>query len=264
MIDKSLPYVCPLCKSNLLLSNMIYSCQSCQRQYFIINDIPNLLIESESESKKSTNVSGMFDKIAKFYETKLVYLITYHVLAGLKIPSVKELIGKVMDRIDTHRGIILDIACGTGIYTRSIAKIATKVFGIDISQRMLEQAKKLTEKEGLTNIYLSKADAEKLPFSDNYFDAICCSGALHYFTNTYKALKEMRRVLKPNSPLIVMTLIRRRFLKYKIVYEHLEGDHGAHVFKFNELMRLLEKVGFKNVLSEVYGSMLLFSAMKKI
>jgi ubiquinone/menaquinone biosynthesis C-methylase UbiE len=243
---------------------MAYSCQSCQKQYFIINDIPNLLIQSDSESKKSTNVSGMFDKIAKIYENKLVYLITYHVLAGLKIPSVKELIGKVMDRIDRQGGTILYIACGTGICTRSVAKIATKIFGIDISQRILEQAKKLTEKEGLTNIYLSKADAEKLPFSDNYFDEICSSGALHYFTNTYKALKEMRRVLKPNSPLVVMTLIRRRFLKYKIVYEHLKEDHGAHVFKFNALMRLLEEVGFKNISSEVYGSMLLFSAMKKI
>lgn len=264
MIDKSLPYVCPLCKSKLLLSNMIYSCQSCQKQYFIINNIPNFLIQSESERKIPTNISVLFDKIAKIYETKLAYLITYHFLAGLRIPSIKELTRKIMDRIDAHDGIILDLACGTGKFTKPLAKIATKVFGIDISQGMLEQFKKLIEKKGLTNIYLSKADAEKLPFSDCYFDAICCSGALHYFNNTYRALNEMIRVLKPNSPLVVMTLINRRFLKYKFVEEHLKEEHGGHIFKVKPLMRLLEKVGFKNISSEVYGSMLLFSAMKKI
>lgn len=264
MIDGSIPYICPLCKSGLSLSEGGYSCQLCQRTYFIRNGIPNFLTQPESESEKPAIRSvGTIDKLAKIYETRLWYPVVYHIYGGIKIPSVKETVKKITEMTDAQGGTVLDVACGTGMYTRSIAKRAAKVYGIDISQGMLEQARKLAEKEGLNNIVLSRADVETLPFPDRFFEAACCSGALHLFPDTVKALREIARVLELGSPLAVMTFTRRRFLKYRWVYEHLKKDHGAQIFETDELARLTEKAGFKDFISEIYGSMLLFSAKRK-
>jgi len=255
------PYVCPLCKSGLSQSEEGYSCQFCQKTYFIRNGIPNFLTQPESESENPMIRSvGTIDKLARIYETKLWYPVVYHIYGGIRIPSVKEAVKKVTEMTDAQGGIVLDVACGTGMYTRSIAKRAAKVYGIDISQGMLKQARKLAEKEALNNIVLSRAEVEKLPFPDSFFDAACCSGALHLFPDTVKALKEIARVLKPESPLAVMTFIRRRFLKYKRVYEHLKKDHGAYIFELDELAKWLEEAGFKDFKPEIHGSMLLFSA----
>ena len=263
MIDESVPYVCPVCKSGLSPSEGGYSCRFCQKTYFIKNEIPNFLTQPESESENPIIRSvGTIDKLAKIYETKLWYPLVYHIYGGIKIPSVKETIKKVTGMTDAQGGIVLDVACGTGMYTRSIAKRAAKVYGIDISQGMLEQAKKLAEKEGLNNIVLSRADVEKLPFPDHFFDAACCAGSLHLFPDTVEALREIARVLKPESPLAVMTFTRRRFLKYKWVYEHLKKDHGAYIFELNELAKWLVEAGFKDFKPEIYGSMLLFSTRK--
>jgi len=263
MIDDPAPYVCSLCKSSLSLSEEGYSCRFCQKTYFIKSEIPNFLTQPESESENPIIRSvGTIDKLAKIYETKLWYPLVYHIYGGIKIPSVKETVKKVTEMTDARGGIVLNVACGTGMYTRSIAKRAAKVYGIDISQGMLEQARKLAEKEGLNNIVLSRADVEKLPFPDHFFDAAYCAGALHLFPDTVKALREIARVLKPESPLAVMTFTRRRFLKYKWVYEHLKKDHGAYIFELNELAKWLAEAGFKDFKPEIYGSMLLFSTRK--
>lgn len=252
----------PLCKSTLLPSSGGYSCQFCQKTYFIKNDIPNFLTQPESESENPIIKSvGKIDKLAKIYETRLWYPIVYHIYGGIRIPSVKKTIEKITEMTDASGGVVLDVACGTGMYTRSIAKRAAKVYGIDISQGMLEQAGKLAKKASL-NILLARADVEELPFTDQFFDAACCSGALHLFPDTVKALKEISRVLKPESPLAVMTFTRRRFLKYKRVYEHLKKSHGAYIFELNKLAAWLEEAGFKDFKPEIHGSMLLFSTRK--
>jgi SAM-dependent methyltransferase len=263
MADEAGPYVCPLCRSSLSRSEEGYSCRFCRRVYSVKNEIPNFLTEPESESENPMIRSvGTIDRLAKIYETGLWYPIVYHIYGGIKIPPVKETVERVTEMTDAEGGVVLDVACGTGIYTRSIARRAANVYGIDISQGMLEQARKLSEGEGLDNVVLSRADVEKLPFTDDFFDAACCAGALHLFPDTVKALKEIGRVLKPEGPLAVMTFTRRRFLKYKFVYEHLRKDHGAHIFEVDELAEWLEEAGFKDFNPEIYGSMLLFNTRK--
>ena len=263
MTGESGPYVCSLCKSSLSRSEEGYHCQFCHKKYFIKNEIPNFLTRPESESENPMIRSvGTIDRLAMIYETRLWYPIVYHIYGGIKIPPVKETVERMTEMTDAQGGIVLDVACGTGIYTRSIARGAAKVYGIDISQGMLEQARKLSEGEGLNNIVLSRADVEKLPFADDFFDAACCAGALHLFPDTVKALKEIARVLKPEGPLAVMTFTRRRFLKYRFVYEHLKKDHGASIFEIDELAEWLEEAGFKDFKPEIYGSMLLFSTRK--
>ncbi len=85
-------------------------------------------------------------------------------------------------------GDVLDVACGTGHSTSSLAKIAKKAVGIDISAVMLAEAKKYP------GIEFIQAPAEDLPFPEGAFDLVHVSMALQWFDQS-RFLKEAHRVL---------------------------------------------------------------------
>jgi len=192
----------------------------------------------------------------------LWYPIVYHLYGGIFIPSVKEEVKMITEMVYAENGLGLDVACGTGLFTRSIAKKMRLVYGIDISMGMLEKATEYAEKERIGNIHFARARAEKLPFSDGLFDGVVCCGALHLFPETVEALSEMARVMKKGARLAVMTFVKRRFLKFRRVYEHLRKDHGGHIFDTEEVDGYLSQTGFKDFTHNIYGSMILFQAEK--
>ena len=185
------------------------------------------------------------------------YPIVYHLYGGIFIPSVKEEVKMITEMVYAENGLGLDVACGTGLFTRSIAKKMRLVYGIDISMGMLEKATEYAEKERIGNIHFARARAEKLPFSDGLFDGVVCCGALHLFPETVEALSEMARVMKKGARLAVMT-----FVKFGRVYEHLRKDHGGHIFDTEEIDSYLSQTGFKDFTHNIYGSMILFQAEK--
>jgi len=108
---------------------------------------------------------------------------------------------------------ILDVCVGTAA---SSIRVAThykqsQICGIDISDAMLSVAqRKLTQKK-LTNIELKNMSADAMKFSDNSFDAIMVSFALHEFENELREMifKEISRVLKPGGKFCVIDFARQ-------------------------------------------------------
>ncbi|MDD2922844.1 MAG: class I SAM-dependent methyltransferase [Anaerolineales bacterium] len=95
---------------------------------------------------------------------------------------------------------VLDIATGTGIVPLLAAEsLGTngRVVGIDISEEMIAIAKQKTS--AITNLQLLTGDAENLGFENESFDAALCASSLFFVPDMTKALKEARRVLKPNG-----------------------------------------------------------------
>jgi ubiquinone/menaquinone biosynthesis C-methylase UbiE len=90
----------------------------------------------------------------------------------------------------------LDIACGTGLSTRPLLKIAKEVHGTDSSAPMLSHA---LEPE---KIKYSVANAEDQPFENNTFDLITVCSGIHWF-NIGKFLKEAQRLLKSGGWLVL-------------------------------------------------------------
>lgn len=84
------------------------------------------------------------------------------------------------------------------------------------------------------------------------------------FPDTKKALAEMNRVLKEGGKLAVMMFVNRRFFRFRRIREHAREKHGAHVFDVEELSSTLSKTGFKDFTYDVYGSMILFRAVRKL
>jgi len=105
---------------------------------------------------------------------------------------------------DLH-GSVLEVGTGTGKNLEYYPKDC-KVTAIDISPKMLEHAKK--RMAGMDNISLLVMDAEKLAFADNSFDYVITTFVLCSIPNPVAALREMRRVCKPDGVVINLEHMR--------------------------------------------------------
>ena len=97
----------------------------------------------------------------------------------------------------------LDVACGTGMVACAFATIASRVTGIDITPAMLEQARLLAQRCGLTNLIWREGDIETLPFPDNEFSVVVSRFAFHHFLNPDVVLTEMARVCRPGGRILI-------------------------------------------------------------
>jgi ubiquinone/menaquinone biosynthesis C-methylase UbiE len=88
-------------------------------------------------------------------------------------------------------GRLLDIGCGTGFIIDLAKDLFLEIRGVDVTQAMLDR---VDVSSG--NITLLNCSAEKLPYSDNYFDVITAYAFLHHVEDYRKIIKEAFRVLK--------------------------------------------------------------------
>src|SRR5699024_1928801 len=108
---------------------------------------------------------------------------------------------------------VLDISCGTGLVTFSVAEIVQpggSVTGVDLSEGMIEEARAENEQNGMSNVSFRRMDAEALDLPDQSFDVVICSLGLMYFPYPGKAIKEMFRVLKPSGRAAALVWGERR------------------------------------------------------
>ena len=93
---------------------------------------------------------------------------------------------------------ILDVGTGAGFLALLFAEMGHEVTGIDLSEGMLERAKRNAENMAL-EIDLFHGDAENLPFEDNYFDLVVSKYLLWTLQEPSCAVREWKRVLKPGG-----------------------------------------------------------------
>src|SRR6478609_8148981 len=118
-------------------------------------------------------------------------------------------------------GRVLEVGVGTGI---SLPQYAShlRIFGTDISEAMLQKAKKRVDGLGLKNVEgLAVMDAEKLEFPDDSFDVVMAQYVVTAVPNPEVALDEFARVLRPGGELIILTRVSadagmRRFIEQRL------------------------------------------------
>jgi len=110
---------------------------------------------------------------------------------------------KLLDEVKLKSGeIVLDIATGPGTVARLAAsKIGSQghVFAIDLSKPMLDVARAKPAQARAARIEYLQSPAAPLPGSSDIFDAVFCHQGMQFFPNRLAALREMRRVLKPDG-----------------------------------------------------------------
>nr|WP_300094551.1 class I SAM-dependent methyltransferase [Sedimentibacter sp.] len=110
--------------------------------------------------------------------------------------------------IDVERGMnVLDIGCGTGNFSIKLAKMGCNVTGIDISDNMLDIARKKAAEENLPIKFLHM-DLNDLKFKENEFDAVFSMAAFEFVDDkdAPKALQGMLRVVKEGGQVLIGTI----------------------------------------------------------
>ena len=73
------------------------------------------------------------------------------------------------------------------------------IYSVDLNLEMLNEAKKRFNDQQKKNIKFINANAENLPFENNFFDKYVISFCLRNITNVEKAIQEAFRILKPGG-----------------------------------------------------------------
>jgi ubiquinone/menaquinone biosynthesis C-methylase UbiE len=116
---------------------------------------------------------------------------------------------------------VLDVACGPGLITCEIARVAGHVTGIDITPAMIEQAQARQRSMGLTNMAWQIGDVQPLPFADAFFSLIFTRYSFHHFLAPQGVLGEMMRVCKPGGKVAVVDVFASSAEQAK-EYDHEE------------------------------------------
>lgn len=127
------------------------------------------------------------------------------------------------------RGRILEVGCGPGDDARGLAERGHEVVGVDVEASSGWDL----PSPGVTFIECS---AEQLPFPDDSFDAVLERDALHHIGQPGRALREMRRVLRPGGVAVVVECNRYN----PLFYAHMTRLHGHDHFSVPYLRGLLE------------------------
>lgn len=159
-------------------------------------------------------------------------------------------------RLIPDNAVVLDAGCGNARNAVAIARKAKRVFGIDVSEKMLGFAAKKIRENKLRNVKLLNADFLSLPFPNAFFDAAFYLASLHHLTEEAgqeKAFSEMNRVLKPNGTafVTVWSKYQKRFWEKKsadfVGWRRKGGrliKRPHYFFEERELRKLAEQNGF--------------------
>ncbi len=170
------------------------------------DDTTHFGYETVNESEKASKVAGVFHSVASKYD----------IMNDLMSGGVHRLWKQLTIEASTARAgqKILDIAGGTGDLAAKFSKIVGdegQVILSDINSSMLNVGRDRLIDRGLTNnLAYVQADAESLPFEDNYFDCITIAFGLRNVTHKELALASMLRILKPGGKLLVLEFSKPR------------------------------------------------------
>ncbi len=127
---------------------------------------------------------------------------------------------------------VLDVACGTGLVALGAARAVGpqgRVVGTDISDQMVEAARRHAEGQGLSHISCIRMDAENLALRDGSFDVALCALGLMYVPDPLRAVREMRRVLRPGGRLGLAVWGERSQCGWAPVFPIVEAEVASEV-----------------------------------
>lgn len=150
--------------------------------------------------KSKDKIGSMFDEIASSYD-KLNHLFTMNRDRIWR----KEIVTYIKNK-GMKTKCILDLASGTGDLTKELIDLnPDKLTAADISEKMLDVQRNKIIYPGLS---LVCADAENLPFDDNYFDIITIGFGIRNFEHLDKSFSEIKRVLKQEGILVILEIFK--------------------------------------------------------
>ncbi|MBW1783182.1 MAG: class I SAM-dependent methyltransferase [Deltaproteobacteria bacterium] len=149
--------------------------------------------------------------------------------------------------IDTDH--VLELGCGTGMYSMVIAEKAKHLTATDGSFEMLERVKERLSP--FENVTIQREDCYYTSFPDGLFDVVFLGNVIHILGRPLEVLSESRRVLKPEGRILLVD-----FTSYKMPFWPKLAMHIRYLKKFgmppkenrimspDDMAQLVEKTGF--------------------
>jgi ubiquinone/menaquinone biosynthesis C-methylase UbiE len=159
---------------------------------------------------------------------------------------------------------VLDLACGTGNFTRLFSDSAKPgaVIGMDLSLPMLKQGLRKLKEQNNNDIMLMRADVTKWPFMPETFDRIHCAGALHLFPDEQNVFRSIYRSLKKGGYFVGATYCRGGSLVIQGIQKYVSKAHGVHWFEPLGLQNLSSEAGFAGWELRTYKRGMVFRVQK--
>jgi ubiquinone/menaquinone biosynthesis C-methylase UbiE len=170
-----------------------------------------------SKWNKKRSIMQRYDLTAHIYDMQYAEEQTAKIEAALE--------GLKMEK----HSLVLDAGCGTGLLFGYVADKAEATVGVDISRKILLQAKKRVK--NFQSIHLILADADNMPLKENIFSHVFGITLIQNMPNPAKTLNEIRRVAKDDA-VIVITGMKKAFALEE--FEELLRDAGYNIIALKD------------------------------
>lgn len=153
---------------------------------------------------------------------------------------------------------VLEVGVGAGTDFLQWVRSGARVYGIDLTKEAIYNAKLRLDLYGLEAVELKVADAEHLPYEDDFFDLVYSWGVIHHSPDMEQCFKEIVRVTRPGGAIKIMVYNRRSlfaFYRYllcglfkgrpfakwsDILFEHQESI-GTKAYTCKEMRQIIAK-----------------------
>ncbi|MGD9532463.1 MAG: arsenite methyltransferase [Candidatus Nitrosocosmicus sp.] len=149
--------------------------------------------------------------------------------------------------------IVVDLGSGAGIdvfIAANIVKETGKVIGVDITDAMLDKARKYTEIHGYHNVEFRKGDIEeKIPVDDNSVDIVISNCVINLTEDKVNTFKEIYRILKPNGVgrLVISDVVTSKEVEKAIIDEAKWCGCIDGALTKDNYLDSIRKAGFTNI-----------------
>lgn len=169
----------------------------------------------QAEGKRE-QVEAMFDDIAPRYD-----LLNRVLSMGIDVWWRKRAVTFLGEALLNRPEFLLDVATGTGdLAIEALSLNPEKVIGIDISEGMLRLGREKIEDKHLEDrIEMHQGDSADLPCADDHFDGAMVAFGVRNYEDLRAGLADIRRVLKPGAPLVVLEFSHPTAFPVKQTYE---------------------------------------------
>lgn len=224
---------------------MGYGCGQCKIIYEEKDGIPALLPPLSSLKKGEAEYHANFEEDS----------VEVHQLLSWRNLFYHQKLWRFFDTLP-ECSRILEVCGGSGFDAKRLLP-RFYLTETDIAVGSLSRLKQNLSTEENKKIYLVAADAENLPFANDYFDGSLMVASLHHLPEPFKCLLEMRRILKPGGLLAIgvepnyfyfhslKKIQKQLYLLSHSGGEHSPADEEADGFKKKELKKIVEKAGFE-------------------
>ncbi len=140
---------------------------------------------------------------------------------------------------------VLEIAAGPGLLAKHVAPAAKRMIATDYSDGMIAEAKKGAVPANLT---FEVADAMRLPYADDSFDAVLIANALHIVPDPIQVLREIDRVLRPDGLLIAPNFVEHKGTLLSRIWSgilRIAGIRFEHQWSVQEYLIFLKCNGWQ-------------------